>query len=166
MSSYVDNVRKNIAGQGRVEELASPPPTRQQVNQKRLWIPPEPKQSFQEAERLREETPSPPPPLPPPPMELLETDPLSYTAGSHLPLPPPSMLRNMHGTYHAEPYRSSPGSGDHFRGGGSGLHQQAGAGSRGARGSTGSSPASTSPSPPHCSPTPPHQQVTCCNIIG
>ena len=31
MSSYVDNVRKNIAGQGRVEELASPPPTRQQV---------------------------------------------------------------------------------------------------------------------------------------
>ena len=35
----------------------------------------------QEAERLREETPSPPPPLPPPPMELLETDPLSYTAG-------------------------------------------------------------------------------------
>ena len=31
MSSYVDNVRKNVAGQGRVEELASPPPSRQQV---------------------------------------------------------------------------------------------------------------------------------------
>jgi len=148
MSSYVDNVRKNVAGQGRVEELASPPPSRQQ-----------------EAERLREETPSPPPPLPPPPMELLETDPLSYTAGNHLPLPPPSMLRSLHGTYHAEPYRGSlGGAADHFRGGGGdhfhgsgGLHHQ-GPGSRGARGSTGSSPASTSPSPPHCSPTPPQQQ--------
>ena len=76
------------------------------------------------------------------------------------------MLRSLHGTYHAEPYRGSPGgAADHFRGGGGdhfrgsgGLHHQA-PGSRGARGSTGSSPASTSPSPPHCSPTPPQQQV-------
>ena len=76
------------------------------------------------------------------------------------------MLRSLHGTYHAEPYRGSlggaaehfrGGGGDHFRGSG-GLHHQ-GPGSRGARGSTGSSPASTSPSPPHCSPTPPQQQV-------
>ena len=99
MSSYVDNVRKNVAGQGRVEELASPPPSRQQVRNfcphggldgcnvhlkyvhplvgLNIMIP----KNNQEAERLREETPSPPPPLPPPPMELLETDPLSYTAG-------------------------------------------------------------------------------------
>ena len=38
MSSYVDNVRKNIAGQGRVEELASPPPTRQQVYRNSNWL--------------------------------------------------------------------------------------------------------------------------------
>ena len=40
MSSYVDNVRKNIAGQGRVEELASPPPTRQQVSLYSTWTGP------------------------------------------------------------------------------------------------------------------------------
>jgi len=169
MSSYVDNVRRNVAGQGRVEELTTPPPS--------LTTPPPCRQQ----EVPRECTPSPPPPLPPPPMELLVTDPLSYTSGALLPPPPPM------GTFHAEPYRGptdpyrSPGEpyrssgdpygssdpyrsssdpymspSDPYRGAPDPYRPHLPSSSR-HRGSTGSSIASTSPSPPHSSPTPIHQ---------
>jgi len=96
MNSYVENVKKNVAGQGIVEELGEcGVDAVQHVNKD-----------------LRHMSPSPPPPLPPP-MQLINAETLSYTlAGTHLDKKVPHVFAsyptNM-GTYHATPYQTPHG---------------------------------------------------------
>jgi len=91
MTSYVENVKKNVAGQGIVEELGE--------------------RAVETARPVRRDlkqmSPSPPLPLPPP-MHLINAETLSYTlAGTHLDKKLSHVFAtyptNM-GTYHATPY--------------------------------------------------------------
>ena len=91
MTSYVENVKRNVAGQGIIEELGQ-----HTVG------------TFGSEQRdLKQMSPSPPLPLPPP-MNLINAETLSYTlAGTHLDKKLSHVYAtyptNM-GTYHATPY--------------------------------------------------------------
>jgi len=99
MNNYVENVKRNVAGQGIVEELGEcSDDVTESVNRD-----------------LKQMSPSPPPPLPPP-MHLINAETLSYTlAGTHLDKKLPHVFATYPtnvGTYHATPYiRSEPENG-------------------------------------------------------
>jgi len=99
MNNYVENVKRNVAGQGIVEELGEcSDDVTERINRD-----------------LKQMSPSPPPPLPPP-MHLINAETLSYTlAGTHLDKKLPQVFATYPtnvGAYHATPYiRSDPETG-------------------------------------------------------
>jgi len=136
MSSYVENVKRNVAGQGVIQELGD----ENCSNHRNLHA--DAYHHEKPQEQGERNTPSPPPSQPPPPMSLLNTNTLSYTlAGTHLNNRPPKLENSST----SATLQTTPNKPRHFLS--PHLYQNI------RKGSTGSSIAS-SPSPPPLSPTP------------
>ena len=143
MTSYVENVKRNVAGQGSVRQLGD----QNSQNYRQLHG-----SSHTTTKHLDDRTtPSPPPSLPPPPMSLLNTNTLSYTlARTHLNTHPPQVnTSSAVSTMNTNPYNPTQFlSPDRY--------------TRSRKGSAGSS-ISSSPSTTSLSPPPSHWSCSGCS---